>query len=189
MAVHEQISRARLRFLGTSAQKARLVVDQIRGKPVDEALAILKYTRKAVAPEIGALVDSAIANARQKQQDIDVDRLFIQAAYVDGGPSLKRVRPAPMGRAFRVLRRMCHVTVALGQKRLPEPAARQTGAGEAKAGAAVKKAARPKTRAAAAGSGARKTTSGAGKAATRRRAATGKKATGRTGKAAKKPRS
>ena len=114
--MQEQVSKASLKYLGTSAQKVRLVVDLIRGKPVEEALSILRFTKKAVAPEIGTLVDSAIANARQKQQDIDVDRLFIQTVFVDGGPTLKRVRPAPMGRAFRILKRMCHVTVGLGQK-------------------------------------------------------------------------
>jgi len=111
-----QVSRARLKYLGTSAQKVRLVVDLIRGKPVDEAIAILRFTKKAVAPEIGALVDSAVANARQKQQDIDLDQLFVQTAHVDGGPTLKRIRPAPMGRAFRVVKRMSHVTIGLGQR-------------------------------------------------------------------------
>ncbi len=120
-----------MKYLGTSAQKVRLVVDLIRGKPVEEALAILRFTKKAVAPEIGALVDSAIANARQKQQDIDVDHLFVQTACVDGGPTLKRIRPAPMGRAFRIIKRMSHVTVSLGQRVIAEPAARD---GEQKGG-------------------------------------------------------
>ncbi len=115
MALQEQVSIARLRYLGTSAQKVRLVVDLIRGKRVEEALAILRFTKKVVASEIGALVDSAVANARQKHNDIDVDHLFVQTAFVDGGPSLKRVRPAPMGRAFQILKRACHVTVALGR--------------------------------------------------------------------------
>jgi large subunit ribosomal protein L22 len=122
-----QVASARLKYLGTSAQKVRLVVDLIRGKPVEEALAILRFTRKAVAPEIGALVDSAIANARQKQQDIDVDQLFVQTACVDGGPALKRIRPAPMGRAFRVMKRMSHVTIGLGQRLSAESAVRQDG--------------------------------------------------------------
>lgn len=130
MAVQvRQVSRARLKYLGTSAQKVRLVVDLIRGKPVEEALAILRFTKKAVAPEIGALVDSAIANARQKQQDIDVDQLIVQTAYVDGGPTLKRIRPAPMGRAFRIIKRMSHVTIGLGQRVVAEPMARDGGKG------------------------------------------------------------
>jgi large subunit ribosomal protein L22 len=123
----KQVSSARLKYLGTSAQKVRLVVDLIRGKPVEEAIAILRFTKKAVAPEIGALVDSAVANARQKQQDIDLDQLFVQTACVDGGPTLKRVRPAPMGRAFRIIKRMSHVTIGLGQRIVQEPAARQAG--------------------------------------------------------------
>ena len=135
MAVQvKQVSRARLKYLGTSAQKVRLVVDLIRGKPVEEALAILRFTKKAVAPEIGALVDSAIANARQKQQDIDVDQLFVETAFVDGGPTLKRIRAAPMGRAFRIIRRMSHVTIGLGQRIVTEPVARDGGKGKGAAG-------------------------------------------------------
>jgi large subunit ribosomal protein L22 len=125
----KEVSSARLKYLGTSAQKVRLVVDLIRGKPVEEALAILRFTKKAVAPEIGALVDSAIANARQKQQDIDVDQLFVHTACVDGGPTLKRIRPAPMGRAFRIIKRMSHVTIGLGQRMVAEPATRESGHG------------------------------------------------------------
>jgi large subunit ribosomal protein L22 len=112
----ELVAMARLRYLGTSAQKARLVVDLIRGQDVGRALATLRHTRKAVAPEIGRLLDSAVANAHQKRQDVDVDRLYVRLACVDGGPSLKRIRPAPMGRAFRVLKRMCHVTVGLAER-------------------------------------------------------------------------
>ena len=117
MTSQDLVASARLKYLGTSAQKARLVVDLIRGRPVGEAIATLRHTRKAVAREIGRLVDSAVANARQKRQDLDVDRLYVQMAYVDGGPSLKRIRPAPMGRAFRIQKRMCHVTVGLGQRK------------------------------------------------------------------------
>ncbi|HET6278463.1 MAG TPA: 50S ribosomal protein L22 [Candidatus Polarisedimenticolia bacterium] len=144
MAVQiRQVASARLKYLGTSAQKVRLVVDLIRGKPVEEALAILRFTKKAVAPEIGALVDSAIANARQKQQDIDVDQLFVRTVSVDGGPSLKRIRPAPMGRAFRVMKRMSHVTIGLGQRLPDEPVAREDaqtgGAGRGTAGGGVRR--------------------------------------------------
>jgi len=132
----EPLASARLRYLGTSAQKTRLVVDLIRGKDVGEAVATLRFTKKAVAREIGRLLDSAVANARQKRQDVDVDRLYVRTAYVDGGPSLKRIRPAPMGRAFRVLKRMCHVTLALGERALPAPPAPKTrDAGAAATGA------------------------------------------------------
>jgi len=117
------IGHVRLRYLGTSAQKARLVVDLIRGRRVEEAIATLRYTHKAVARDIGRALDSALANARLKKPEVDVDRLFVKTAFVDGGPSLKRIRPAPMGRAFRVQKRMCHVTVGLGEAALPHPQA------------------------------------------------------------------
>lgn len=116
------VGHVRLRYLGTSAQKARLVVDLIRGRNVDEAIATLRYTPKVVAREIGRALDSAVANARQRKPELDVDRLFVRTAFVDGGPSLKRIRPAPMGRAFRVQKRMCHVTIGLGETKVHRPA-------------------------------------------------------------------
>ena len=112
------VGHVRLRYLGTSAQKTRLVVDLIRGRSVDEAIATLRYTHKVVALEIGRALDSAVANARQRKPELDVDRLFVHTAFVDGGPSLKRIRPAPMGRAFRVQKRMCHVTIGLGETKV-----------------------------------------------------------------------
>ncbi len=120
MLSRDLVSSARLKYLTTSAQKARLVVDLIRGKNVSEALTTLRYTRKAVASDVGKTLDSAVANARVRKPEIDLDRLFVHTAYVDGGPTLKRVRPAPMGRAFRVLKRMCHVTIGLGERSLPD---------------------------------------------------------------------
>src|SRR5262245_21270314 len=122
MLSQDVVASATVRYLGTSAQKARLVVDLIRGVDVGEAAATLRYTKKAVAVDIGRLLDSAVANARQKGQDIDVDRLYVRTAFVDGGPSLKRIQPAPMGRAFRILKRMCHVTIGLGERKAQEPA-------------------------------------------------------------------
>jgi large subunit ribosomal protein L22 len=116
------VASATVRYLGTSAQKARLVVDLIRGKDIGEATATLRYTKKAIAPDIGRLLDSAVANARQKGEEVDVDRLYVHTAFVDGGPSLKRIQPAPMGRAFRILKRMCHVTIGLGERKAPQPA-------------------------------------------------------------------
>jgi len=135
--IPDTISTARLRYLGTSAQKTRLVVDLIRGRNVEEALATLRFTNKAVAPDIGRLLDSAVANAHQKRQDVDVDRLYVKAVSVDGGPSLKRIRPAPMGRAFRVQKRMCHVTIALAERPVAQAAAQAKGA--TAGGAAVAK--------------------------------------------------
>jgi large subunit ribosomal protein L22 len=124
------VSRARLKYLRSSAQKTRLVVDLIRGRQVGDALSTLRFTKKSVAQDIGQLLDSAIANARQKRQELDVDRLYVQTAYVDGGPSLKRIRPAPMGRAFRVLKRMCHVTIELGEREAPQTRAARQSASE-----------------------------------------------------------
>ena len=124
------VGHVRLRYLGTSAQKARLVVDLIRGLPVERALGTLHLANKLVARDIGRALDSAVANARQRKPEIDVDRLFVHTAFVDGGPTLKRVRPAPMGRAFRILRRMCHVTIGLGEVpvRRPSPPPKKAGA-------------------------------------------------------------
>jgi len=132
------VASARLRYLGTSAQKTRLVVDLIRGKDVGEAAATLRYTKKAVAPDIERLLGSAVANARLKGQDIDVDRLYVRTAFVDGGPSMKRIQPAPMGRAFRILKRMCHVTIGLGERKAPQPARPARAAAGQAAGGEVK---------------------------------------------------
>ena len=108
---------ATARFVRTSAQKAGLVLDLIRGKDVNRALATLRYTKKGVAGDVAKVLRSAIANAQQKDGfSGDVDRLFVSACYANQGPSQKRVRPAPMGRAFRVLKRTAHLTVAVAER-------------------------------------------------------------------------
>jgi len=107
------IATAKLKYLGVSAQKTRLVVDQVRGKNVNEALAILRYSPKLVAKDLEKLVKSAVANAQQKDPNVDVDRLFVRNAQVDGAPPLKRARAQSMGRIFPILKRSCHVTVGL----------------------------------------------------------------------------
>ena len=105
------------RFVRTSAQKAGLVLELIRGKDVNRALATLEFTRKGVAGDIAKVLRSAIANAQQKDGfSGDVDRLFVSACYANQGPSQKRVRPAPMGRAFRVLKRTAHLTVQVAER-------------------------------------------------------------------------
>src|SRR5262250_1214324 len=110
-------ARATARFVRTSAQKAGLVLALIRGKDVNRALATLKYTRKGVADDIAKVLRSAIANAQNKDGfSGDVDRLFVSQAYANQGPSQKRVRPAPMGRAFRVLKRTAHLTVHVSER-------------------------------------------------------------------------
>jgi len=121
-------ARATARYVRTSAQKAGLVLDLIRGKNVDRALATLKYTRKSVAEDIAKVLRSAIANAQQKEGfGGDVDRLFVSACYADQGPSAKRVRPAPMGRAFRVLKRTAHLTVQVSERPAPTVAVSTPG--------------------------------------------------------------
>ena len=108
---------ATARYVRTSAQKAGLVLDLIRGKDVNRALATLRFTRKAVAKDVVKLLRSAVANAQQKEGfSGDVDRLFVTACYANQGPSQKRVRPAPMGRAFRVLKRTAHLTVQVAER-------------------------------------------------------------------------
>jgi large subunit ribosomal protein L22 len=122
---------ATARYVRTSAQKAGLVLALIRGKDVNQALATLKYTRKSVAADIEKVLRSAIANAQNTDGfSGDVDRLFVSAAYANQGPSQKRVRPAPMGRAFRVLKRTTHLTVQVAER--PEPIAPVAPAGAPK---------------------------------------------------------
>jgi large subunit ribosomal protein L22 len=108
---------ARLRYLQASPQKVRLVADQIRGKGVQEAANILQLSRKSAARHLEKLLKSAIANAENRDEQVDVDRLYISEAQVDGGPTLKRIRPQPMGRAFRVLKRQSHVTLKLATRK------------------------------------------------------------------------
>src|SRR5881398_3764339 len=108
---------ATARYVRTSAQKAGLVLDLIRGKDVNRALANLKFARKAIADDIAKVLRSAIANAQNKDGfSGDVDNLYVSACYANQGPSQKRVRPAPMGRAFRVLKRTAHLTVKVSER-------------------------------------------------------------------------
>ena len=107
---------ATARYVRTSAQKAGLVLDLIRGKDVNRALATLRFTKKSVAGDVAKLLRSAIANAQQKDGfSGDVDRLYVSACFADQGPSQKRVRPAPMGRAYQVIRRTTHITVSVAE--------------------------------------------------------------------------
>jgi len=109
--------RATARYVRTSAQKAKLVVDLIRGKDVDSALATLRFARKGVAKDVEKVLRSAIANAQQKEGAGDeIERLYIRECYADQGPTLKRVRAAPMGRAFRILKRTSHLTVIVEER-------------------------------------------------------------------------
>ncbi len=109
-------ARATVKYVRVSPQKARLVVDLIRGKGVDEAISILNFTKKRVTREIEKVLRSAISNAEQKSDTVDVDRLVVSKAFVGDGPRVKRVRPAPQGRAYRYQRRMSHITVVVEEE-------------------------------------------------------------------------
>lgn len=102
---------ATLKYLKASPQKVRLIVDLVRGKKVEEALQILRFTKKSAAKDLEKLLRSAVANAEQKENAPDVDDLVVSKIYVNEGPREKRVQPAPMGRAYRIQKRKAHVTV------------------------------------------------------------------------------
>ncbi len=107
--------RAISKYLRVSPTKARLVADLIRGKQVDEALTILKFTTKKSGRFINKTLRSAVANA-ENSKEVDVDNLFVKTILVDEGPRLKRWRPRAMGRATRILKRSSHITVVLAEK-------------------------------------------------------------------------
>src|SRR5919107_2010428 len=109
-------ARAEARYIRISPQKARLVVDLIRGQQAGRAINILRTTNKRIAPTVEKVLRSAIANAENKSTDVDVDQLYVTEAYVNEGPRMKRIRPAPMGRAYRYQRRMAHIFVKVGDK-------------------------------------------------------------------------
>jgi len=181
-------ARASAKYLRGSSQKARLVIDMIRGKNVNQALAILRYSNKRAALGIEKCVRSAIANANETAEKaniaVDPDELWLKAAYVDRGPSKhrSRLRPAPQGRAYRQKRHFCHVTILLssdkpGEKVTPESAA-PAASRKAKRGGA---AAAPRARRA----GAAKKSEGAEPVSKEKKTSTKKAAT--TKKAAAKP--
>ena len=124
---------AKARFVRISPRKARLVVDLIRGRSVEEALVILQGTPKKASPMVEKLLRSAVANALYVGDDeekqaagpkVSVDELYVKRAFVDGGPVMKRFRPRPMGRANRIRKRTSHLTIVLGSKaKSPRPAA------------------------------------------------------------------
>jgi large subunit ribosomal protein L22 len=127
---------ASAKYLRGSSQKARLVVDMIRGKDVNRALAILRYSNKRASNLIEKCMRSAIANANEAAEKanvaIDPDDLWVKTAFVDRGPTKnrRRVRPAPQGRAYRERRHFCHVTILLSNDERPEPKAKGKGDGK-----------------------------------------------------------
>jgi len=141
--------KAKAQFTRISPQKARLVLDLIKGKRVEDALSTLQFTKKRIAPAIFQLVRSAVENANylsgEKGLDVDVDRLYVKTAIANDGPRMKRIRPAPMGRAYRYQRRIAHLEVVLAEKGVQNGADMATVVGEeesAPAKAAPKKKAR-----------------------------------------------
>jgi large subunit ribosomal protein L22 len=144
---------ATAKYVRTSAQKAGLVLDLIRGRDVNAALATLRFARKGVARDIEKVLRSAIANASQKDGfGGDVENLFVNACYANQGPSQKRIRPAPMGRAFRVVKRTAHLTVQVTERptavSVAPDAPPPSGADAPKRPRGAKPKARPKTAAA-----------------------------------------
>ena len=112
--------RAEARFMRVSPQKARLVLDLIKGQKVEDARNTLLFTKKRVAATVGKLLQSAIDNASflstEKNLDVDLDQLYVKNAVASDGPRMKRIRPAPMGRAFRYVRRISHLEIVLAER-------------------------------------------------------------------------
>jgi large subunit ribosomal protein L22 len=137
---------AQARFIRVSPQKARLVIDLIRGQRAEEALQTLRFTKKRVAKEVEKTLRSAIANAERKAEDsgesLDVDALFVTRCFVNEGPRWKRLRPAPMGRGFRYQKRTSHIIVEVAEHHRAAADRAAAAAAEAQASKGVKGAVR-----------------------------------------------
>jgi len=120
MAVETREYRAEAKFQRVSPQKARLVLDLIKGRGVEEALTTAAFTKKRIAPVIHKLLTSAVDNAKyvagEQGTDLDVDNLYVKLALANDGPRMKRIRPAPMGRAYRYQRRLTHIVLAVAER-------------------------------------------------------------------------
>jgi large subunit ribosomal protein L22 len=120
MAVETKEYRAEARFQRVSPQKARLVLDLIKGRGVEEALNTAAFTKKRIAPVIHKLLTSAVDNAKyvagEQGVDLDVDNLYVKQALANDGPRMKRIRPAPMGRAYRYQRRLTHIILSVAER-------------------------------------------------------------------------
>jgi large subunit ribosomal protein L22 len=170
MQLQTQEFRAEARFQRVSPQKARLVLELIKGRRVEEALQTVAFTKKGIAPLVEKVLRSAVQNANYLSQerglDVDVDNLYVKQAIANDGPRLKRIRPAPMGRAFRYQRRMAHIIIAVAERKPldlvnsaePDAAAKQTAAKPAAKKAGAKSAVRKTTKAPAKKTAAKKTT-------------------------------
>jgi large subunit ribosomal protein L22 len=142
--------RAEARFMRVSPQKARLVLDLIKGRRVEDALNTLIFTKKRVAATVEKLLRSALENANylstEKNLDVDVDNLYVKRAVANDGPRMKRIRPAPMGRAFRYVRRISHIEIELAERGKSGEAITHVVGAERSAGAAPAKG-KPKAKA------------------------------------------
>jgi large subunit ribosomal protein L22 len=164
MAVETKEYRAEAKFQRVSPQKARLVLDLIKGRGVEEALTTAAFTKKRIAPVIHKLLVSAVDNAKyvagEQGIDLDVDSLYVKTALANDGPRMKRIRPAPMGRAFRYQRRLTHIVLTVAERaaakglvtkaeepaEAPKAAKKQPAAPKATAKASAKKIAEPKAK-------------------------------------------
>ncbi len=124
MAVETKEYRAEAKFQRVSPQKARLVLDLIKGRGVQEALETAAFTKKRIAPVIHKLLVSAVDNAKyvsgERGDDVDVDNLYVKQALANDGPRMKRIRPAPMGRAYRYQRRLTHIVLSVAERATSE---------------------------------------------------------------------
>jgi large subunit ribosomal protein L22 len=121
MQLETQEFRAEAKFQRVSPQKARLVLELIKGRKVGDALETVAFTKKGVAPLVEKVLRAAIQNAnylsQERDLDVDVDNLYVKTALANEGPRMKRIRPAPMGRAFRYQRRMSHIVIAVAERK------------------------------------------------------------------------
>jgi large subunit ribosomal protein L22 len=160
MAVETREYRAEARFQRVSPQKARLVLELIKGRGVQEALDTAAFTKKRIAPVVHKLLTSAVDNAKHVADeagiDLDVDNLYVKRAIANDGPRMKRVRPAPMGRAYRYQRRLTHIVLSVAEResaaglvtKVEEQAPLIAGPKAAKPKKAAPKAAKPRAAAA-----------------------------------------
>src|SRR5438874_5968153 len=134
--------RAEMRYLRVSPQKARLVLDLIKGRGVEEARNTLMFTKKRVAAPVGKLLQSALDNANflatEKGIDVAIDNLYVKRAVANDGPRMKRIRPAPQGRAYRYQRRIAHIELILAERGKDSSVVRAAG-GDAHSGAKIKR--------------------------------------------------
>ena len=134
--------RAEMRYLRVSPQKARLVLDLIKGRRVEEARNTLAFTKKRVAAHVGKLLQSALDNANflsaEKNLDVEIDDLYVKSAIANDGPRMKRIRPAPQGRAYRYQRRIAHITLILAERGKGSEAVSASPSGGASAAAPAK---------------------------------------------------